>query len=211
MGFERWVVGPPQRDRQVVDEQRDDDRSQMQAGLAASPYEDRLGTRLSPAGGRREGEGFDVCLQAGLALRIRGREDQRARRVAAGRAGDDGRAALRGCLVSCEDDEIQHARAGDDVIGRPGTDPGLLGRGQGSRKRGCRASCSFGLSGDGRSLGFGGRGLGRRGPSPQLAQLALYLGQGVRHGPRRCQILRHRRPSRSISSSPSSGPQDPAA
>ena len=49
------------------------------------------------------------------------------------------------------------------------------------------------------------------GPSPQFAQLALYLGQGVRHGPRRCQILRHRRPSRSISSSPSSGPQDPAA
>ena len=106
----------------------------MHAGFAAGPNKDRLRTRLGAAGRRRQREGLDIGLQAGLALWVRGREDQRARRVAAGRAGDDCRAALGGGLVPREDHEIQHAGPRDDVMDRAGSNPGLLGRGEGSRK-----------------------------------------------------------------------------
>ena len=46
---ERRLVGPPERHRQVVDEQRRDDRLEVPAGLAAARQVDRLGAGLRRA------------------------------------------------------------------------------------------------------------------------------------------------------------------
>ena len=129
--------------------------------------------------------------------------------MAAGRTDDDRGAALGRAFVARQNHEIQHARPGHDVVDCPGS--GLLRHRQRGRQRGRRAGRGLGLGGDYGRFCLCRRGLGCRCARPQLAQLAIDLGQAVGHRPRGRQILRHRRPSRSIRASPSSGPQDPAA
>jgi len=82
MRAEGRIVWPPQRDWQVVDEQRHDDRGQVQAGLAAHDDVDGFGAGLGPATGRGHGQGVDAGLQTGRTFGVHGgRESANATRA----------------------------------------------------------------------------------------------------------------------------------
>ena len=112
---QRRLVGPPQRDRQVVDEQRRDDRLEVPAGLAAARQVDRLGARRRRALARDHAMGLDVRVEPGRAVGVGRRDDQRPRRVASREVVDDRRAAFAGLGPAGDDDEVHDARPRADL------------------------------------------------------------------------------------------------
>ena len=87
-GAQRRLAGPPHRHRQVVDQQRRDQRRQVPAGLAAGGQEDQLGARLGRVGPRQHAVGLDAARRATAA-----RPDPRPGRSASATGG--GRSAGR--------------------------------------------------------------------------------------------------------------------
>ena len=65
------VVRPPQCHRQIVDQQRHDDRGQVAPGLAAGGDVDGLGARLVRARWRGQRQCLDARLQPGRSIRVR--------------------------------------------------------------------------------------------------------------------------------------------
>ena len=91
---ERRLARPPDRDRQVVDDERRRDRGQVPAGLAAAGHVDRLGAGLRRVLPRQDAVRLDPGVEPRRAVRIGRLDDDRPRRVAPGQRLDRRRAAL---------------------------------------------------------------------------------------------------------------------
>jgi hypothetical protein len=183
---ERRLARPPHRDRQVVDEERLDDRRDVPPGVAAGRDVDRLGAglRLTLAG--EHAIGRDPGVEPTGAVGIGRRADQGARGMTAGELRDDRRAVLADLRPASDDDQVHHARPGRDmtflvldVAGHRGQRPDL----------------------------------GQLALDPVDRRRTRHPAQGgfARLGRAEIQIRRHRRPSRAISTSASGGPHVPAA
>ena len=92
---QRRLAGPPDRDRQVVDEQRRDERRQVPARLAARREVDQLGAGLGRVGAGQHAVGLDPRVQPGRPVRVGGQDDQRPRRGGARSAARSSRRVAR--------------------------------------------------------------------------------------------------------------------
>ena len=112
---ERRLAGPPHRDRQVVDEQRLDDRPEVASRVAARGQVDHLGAGLGRVLAGQDAVRLDVGVDPRRAVRIAGRDDEGSRRVPAGQLLDRGRAAFADLRAPRDDYQVHHAGAGGDV------------------------------------------------------------------------------------------------
>ena len=185
---EERLVRPPHGDRQIVDDERRDERREMTAGLAARREMDHLGADLRRVLAWQHAVCLDTPVQPGRAVRIRRGHQQGPRRVAAGEGLDGGGAALRDLRPSRDDDQVHHARAGRDV---PDAVVLAAGHAQVDLRPDLRQLL---LDADDR--------VGLRGPAELGRAAARRFGD---------QIRRHCRPSRASRSSASGGPHVPAS
>ena len=185
-GPERRLTGPPDRDRQVMDEQRLDDRRDVPPGIASGRHVDRLRAGLGGTLTRQHAVGADPGVEPTGAVGVGGRADQGARRVTTGELGDDRRAVLADLRPAGDHHQVHHARSRGDVP--------LVALGLGGQRGQCPDLGQLALDAVDR----------RRAGRPAQRRLAGTSRADV-------QILRHRRSSRAISSSASAGPHVPAA
>ena len=169
--------------------------ARWRAGLAVSRDVDRLGAAFGGPGRGRDAHALDARAQARRSLRVQRREDQRPRRVPAGRGRDDGRAAFGRLPMAGHHDQIEHARSGGDEMGASAASRGIVR----AVARATRAagSVTFNVAVE----PFGP-------PFPQMGECLLDLRHRMGDDRGR-QILRHRLPSRSISSSAGLGTPRP--
>ncbi len=130
LGPERRLARPPDGDRQVVDEERLDDRGDVPAGVAAGGHVDRLGAGLGRALAREHALGGDPGVEPARTVRIGRRADQGPRGMAAGELRDDRRAALAELGPPGDDDQVHHARPGGDVASLHAVDGRWSARGR---------------------------------------------------------------------------------
>ncbi len=96
LALERRFARPPDRDRQVVDDQRRRDRRQVPAGLAAGDEVDRLGADFGGVGARHDAVRLDPPVEPRRPIRIGRLDDDGARWMAPGQELD-----RRSCRPRC--------------------------------------------------------------------------------------------------------------
>ena len=106
---ERRLARPPQRDRQVVDQERRDQRVQVPPGLPAAGQVDHLGAGFGRVRARDHAERLDLCVEPRRPVRIRRRDDHRPRRVAARELRDGRGCPLADLRPPGDHDEVEHA------------------------------------------------------------------------------------------------------
>ena len=117
LALERRFARPPDRDRQVVDDQRRRDRRQVPAGFAAGDQVDRLGADLGRVRARHDAVRLDPAVEPRRPVRIGRLDDDRPRRMAPGQHLDRRRAAFGELGAARHDDQVHHARPRRDVAG----------------------------------------------------------------------------------------------
>jgi len=135
--FEVRFGGPPDQDRQVVNQQWRDDPREVLPGFPADGEVDELRAGFRGRLARHDAVGLDLGIEPARPVRIGRRDDQGPRGMASGQALDDRRGALTGLSAAGDHHQVHDAAAGRDMallvafrahrrLGDRAPDPGQL-------------------------------------------------------------------------------------